>query len=82
MVQIGAVYLLYGLYEAQPPTHNIRIYVPLHLLRQLTWVARLSAEVHALLGRLLARNALLVGAVRRPVSGTAEARVAGHATKE
>jgi len=82
VVQIGSVYLLYALNSAQPPTHNVRVYVPLPLLRALAWVARLSPETHALLGRLVAQDALLVGAVRRPVSGTAEARVAGRATKE
>ena len=40
VVRIGSIYLLYALYAAQPPTHNIRIYVPLSLLRSLAWACR------------------------------------------
>jgi hypothetical protein len=80
VVRIGSIYMLYALYVVQPPTHTIRIYVPLHLLRGLTWMARQSAEVYTILNRLVAQNAIVLGAVRRPISGTPEARVAGYAT--
>ena len=80
-MRIGAIFLLYSLYVAQPPSHTVRIYVPLHLLPGLTWMVGEATEATAILKSLVANNAFVVGAVRRPISATKEARMAGRTAK-
>ena len=81
VVRIGSIFLLYALYHAQPACQLVRIYLPLHLLRGLTWMAGQSAEADAVLRQLVAENAFVIGAVRRPISGSREALLAGRGTK-
>ena len=81
VVRVASIYMLYALYHTQPKSHLVRIYIPLHLLRGLTWMASQSSDAALILKRLLADSALAIGAVRRPISGTKEARLAGYPTK-
>lgn len=81
VVRMGSIYMLYALYHAQPKSHLVRIYVPLHLLRGLTWMAGQSLDAAMVLKQLMAESGFAVGAVRRPISGTKEARLAGHPVK-
>lgn len=81
VVRVGSMYMLYALYHTQPKSHLIRVYVPLHLMRGLTWMAGQSADVALMLKKLHSESALVLGAVRRPISGTKEARLAGYPAK-
>ena len=81
IVRVGCIYALCALYYAQPKDFLVRIYVPLHLLRGLTWMASQSAGAAAALKKLHADKAFVVGAVRRPISGTREAKIAQQSAK-
>lgn len=80
-MRVGSIFMLYALFHAQPRSHIVRIYVPLHLLRGLTWMATQSQEAAAVLRKLHDESALVIGSVRRPISGTKEARLAGYPAK-
>ena len=81
VTRVGSVFLLYAIYKAQPSLRRVRIYVPLHLLRGLTWMCQQSIEAAHVLKALWKEDAFVVGAVRRPISGSREAREAGRAVK-
>lgn len=81
VVRIGSVFLLYALFYAQTGEPRVYIYLPLQLLRGLTWMAGRSVEADACLRKLVEDNAFVVGAVRRPISGTLIARQAGMSVR-
>lgn len=81
VVRIGSVYMLFALYYAQPRSHLVRIYIPLHLMRGLMWMASQSQDVAVIVKKLQRESALVLGAVRWPISGTKEARLAGYPVK-